>query len=116
VDSDPARAARSAALFLWGLHNRVNVRLAPQWGLSTAEVLYPSVEACPSCRSRTAAGSKYVDRRCCRGRSSWSWLPSWSPPPPSWSPPPPLPSSLWLSCLRGVLVPWHRPKGIHTIQ
>jgi hypothetical protein len=44
VSSDPSQAARSAALWLWGVHNRVNARLGPQWGHSIAEVLYPNVQ------------------------------------------------------------------------
>jgi len=48
ISSDPNEAARSAALWLWGMHNRVNVRLAPQWNLSPAAVLYPSIEVCPT--------------------------------------------------------------------
>ena len=48
VDSNPENSARSAALFLWGMHNRVNVRLAPQWGQDVTAVVYPTVQVRPN--------------------------------------------------------------------
>lgn len=62
IDTDESKAARSAALYLWGIHNRVNVRLAPQWNQDVHEVLYPNVKSCRECRSRNAAGSRYADQ------------------------------------------------------
>lgn len=46
-----AYSNEEASLFLWELHNRVSVRLAPKWGYTEAEAIWPPAEACPSCRA-----------------------------------------------------------------
>merc|ERR1711988_698901 len=37
------------------MHNNVSIRVAPDWGRSQSEVLYPSIKTCPSCRFRRGA-------------------------------------------------------------
>ena len=46
------KSKASASLWLWELHNRVRIRLAPEWGYKgdIAELLYPPMDKCDACR------------------------------------------------------------------
>jgi len=40
---------RWGVMWLWAVHNRVNVRTAPRFGISEEGAAYPSEAACPAC-------------------------------------------------------------------